>query len=130
PANAPPETGAAADTSQLAPSSWPPGIPPMQQPRPTVNRAPAALTGTAMALVIPKQPPLPFSANTATVSAGAAQHSPQVAGTPTGIGGLTFEQHVSLCAELAFHPAHLAETLARYRVTAEGKAEMDRQWKE
>jgi hypothetical protein len=31
---------------------------------------------------------------------------------------------------MAFNPTHVAETLARYRMTAEGKVEMDRLWKE
>lgn len=41
---------------------------------------------------------------------------------------LTLEQHASLCAELAHNPAHGAETLARYRVSPQAKAEMDKYW--
>jgi hypothetical protein len=43
---------------------------------------------------------------------------------------LTLEQHVSLCAELVFMPARATETLARYRISAAAKADLDRQWNE
>lgn len=46
------------------------------------------------------------------------------------VGGFTLEQHVSLCAELAVSPARAHETLGRYHVTVESKADLDRQWRE
>ena len=42
--------------------------------------------------------------------------------------GLTLEQYASLCAELAFDPAKSDETLARYRVSAASKTELDQYW--
>jgi hypothetical protein len=42
---------------------------------------------------------------------------------------LTLEQHASLCAEMAYAPTRVDSVLARYRVTAEGKAQMDAGWK-
>jgi hypothetical protein len=46
------------------------------------------------------------------------------------VGGLTLEQHVSLCAELTFDPPRAHDTLARYRITVDMKIALDREWKE
>lgn len=44
-------------------------------------------------------------------------------------GGLSLEQHASLCVELALDPSRAAEALARYRTTAARKDELDLLWK-
>lgn len=76
-------------------------------------------------------PPAPAPAPAPAPPAPApAKAAPAPAAAPVTIGGYTLEQHVSLCADLTFTPARAAETLARYRITAEGKAELDRLWKE
>jgi hypothetical protein len=65
----------------------------------------------------PEKRTLPFGrrAAQASVSGGEAASEP----------GLTLEQHASLCTEIAFRPDRAAETLARYGLTPEVKAEMD-----
>ncbi len=45
------------------------------------------------------------------------------------MGGLTLEQHASLCAEMAHAPTQLDQVLTRYRVSAQAKADMDEGWK-
>lgn len=84
--------------------------------------------------------PLPFAGASAKPSSAPVPAQPPVTSAlpfspvakPTvnvDPGGLTLEQHASLCAELAHAPERTQETLSRYRVTAEKKAEMDRFWK-
>lgn len=54
--------------------------------------------------------------------------SPAPAHAVAVVPSLTLEQHVSLCAELAYAPTRAAEVLGRYHVTAPMKAELDQQW--
>jgi hypothetical protein len=139
-----------------APSQPPPAAAPSQPPapqapvaapppssQPVVRRPPAELAGTSMAFVAPRGPVVPFAAAAAppppsvdppvapppSPAAPAARSAAQAA-APLQVGGLTLEQHVSLCAELTFAPARAHETLARYRVTPDAKPELDRQWRE
>lgn len=95
----------------------------------TPNRDPMDMT--TMGAISPFARVMPFSAAPAPPSAPApAKGAAAPAAAPMVIGGYTLEQHVSLCADLTFTPARAAETLVRYRITAEGKADLDRLWKE
>jgi len=106
-------------------------------PRPVVNRAPAALSGTSMGFIAPKGDMLPFAKAHAPLPPPPAPTPPGAAPVPAApaagsviVGGYTLEQHVSLCAEITVDPTRVAETLTRYRITAEGKTELDRLWQE
>jgi len=41
----------------------------------------------------------------------------------------SIERYASLCIDLERAPAHAAETLARYRITAEQSAAIDEHWR-
>jgi hypothetical protein len=97
-------------------------------PAPAAAAAAAAAPAAAPAKAPPlpgRAPPLPARAPPLPPNA-----APAPAAAPVIIGGYTLEQHVSLCADLTFTPERAAQTLARYRITIEGKAELDRLWKE
>ncbi len=142
-----------------APAAPPPAAPPPAAPPPAAASLKASLAQTTIGTVISPLASLPFAAtgkpaapappapprNDAALPFAAPAPAPAqtppppappqpapapAAQAPLLIGGLTLEQHASLCAELAYNPAVENETFARYRVTREGKAGMDRQWKE
>ena len=102
-------------------------------------RAASKLGETTLAADIPRGPALPF----AGPGAGEAKKKklgelklgmeipknlplPRAAYTPP----LTLEQHASLVVELGFAPERTAETLARYRLTIESRAELDAHYRE
>lgn len=130
-----------------APEAAPPAAPsPPAEPRP-------ALSGTALAVEIPKVLPLPFVRKNAPPEAPpppVIKRAPEkLAGTlPLGQGPLplpatpfratatpatpvsapprlTLEQHASLCAELAFYSGREEAVLLRYGVDAAGKSTLD-----
>jgi hypothetical protein len=74
---------------------------------------------------------LPFAPKGTPAAGTSAIMAAPVQPPPANVdpGGLTLEQHASLCAELVRAPTQTAEILSRYRVTPERKAEMDRFWK-
>ena len=107
-------------------------------PAPAPARAPERdlMDMTTMGAVSPFARVLPFGPPAAPTPP-LAPTPPRATPAPTApaagpllVGGLTLEQHVSLCAEIAFNPAQLGEILSRYRITTEGKVELDRLWKE
>ena len=113
----------------------PPVVPPKAAPHaapPAPDRDPMDMT--TMGAMSPFARVMPFDAPpappTPQPAPAPAKVAPAPAAAPVIIGGYTLEQHVSLCADLTFTPARAAETLTRYRITPEGKAELDRLWKE
>jgi hypothetical protein len=97
-----------------------PASPPAEPPRaPQPSRPDAG--GTVDVKAILKGPALPFAAAPPAPPAPAA---PAPAASP-----LTLEQYASLCVELQRRPDRIAETLGRYRVTAEQRAQLDAYWR-
>ena len=125
---------------------------------PKVQRAPASLGGTSLAVDVPRGPSLPFASREATdaqrgssVPAPPPPSAPVAAPKRNKLGELQFgmempknlprakaayappltlEQHASLAVELAASPERTAETLARYRLTPEARAELDAHYRE
>jgi hypothetical protein len=117
---------------------------------PAAPRAPAGLGGTALALDVPRGAALPFAksvaeAITAEIKAEASP-APAVTAPKKKLGDLKFgmeipknlpparsayvppltlEQHASLAVELAASPEAANETLGRYHLTPEARAELD-----
>ena len=116
----------------IAPKEIAEGSPDEPQPKRS------ALGGTALALDVPRGPALPF---VAPVKAAKRKKlgelkfgmeipenlpSARSAYTPP----LTIEQHGSLAVELGFAPEKTAETLARYHLTVEARAQLDAHYRE
>jgi hypothetical protein len=137
---------AAAGAQKPLPPAAPAPAPKAAPAAPRAAAAPDPMDMTTMGAISPFARVMPFAAVTsapaapapapprppapAPVAAAPAPAASAPAPAPVIIGGYTLEQHVSLCADLTFTPARAAETLARYRITVEGKAELDRLWKE
>jgi hypothetical protein len=104
---------APARSEAVPPSAQPPAPAPARPAR----RVPPPLPS--------KRVPVPPQSQPASPASGPASRA-----TWTVVdGGLSLEQHASLCVELARDPAQTAAALARYRLTAERKAELDLLWK-
>ncbi len=128
PSAAPKPLPLAASAPQTAPALAPPRAPAPDPMDMTTMGAPSPFAPVMPFGPAPARPPAtapaPPSATAPAPVAAAAAPAPVI------IGGYTLEQHVSLCADLAFTPARASETLTRYHITAGGKAELDRLWKE
>lgn len=114
------------------PAVLPKATPP---PRIVTSPAPAAapmLDGTVMGAISPFGPTLPFASAPAPAPVPAPIPPPRTSApglaAPAVPESLTLEQHASLCAEIAFNPAHTDRTLGVYRVSPERKAELDQHW--
>jgi hypothetical protein len=119
---------------------------------PKIKRPPEKLGGTSLAVDVPKGPALPFAKSASPQAndpkrkklgdlsfgiaipknlpparaAAKAAAEPSKAAEPS----LTLEQHASLCVELAVSPERAAETLQRYRISAEQKAHLDAHYRQ
>jgi hypothetical protein len=96
---------------------------------PKVNRAPAELTGTVGVDLSALGAALPFLGGSPPPASPAPPAPPTPTGQSVGLDSWTVEHYASLCAEMAFNPAAISETLSRYRLTSESRIELDRRWK-
>lgn len=109
-------------SSMQSPFASPPAAPPPRRAPPPPPMAARPVRATP--------PPLPSKRVPAATPSQPASPAPAAKATSAAVdGGLSLEQHASLCVEIALDPSRAAEALGRYRVTAARKAELDLLWK-
>jgi hypothetical protein len=91
-----------------------------------------SLSGTQGASPLPASPALPFAGTKGPPPAPPppAPPPPVAVRPPLELPSFSTEQYASLCVELELDPAGAAETLQRYRLTAEQRIALDAAWRE
>ena len=90
------------------------------------------LAGTALAVDVPRGAALPFAKKKKLGELKFGMEIPKNLPPPRAAYAppLTLEQHASLAVELTTSPETIAETLARYRLSEEARAELDAHYRE